>query len=61
MKNSNVLTLGKGKNKRQWGLTDEEFARFEAMFEESELIDASDIDLLGFKLTLIDPPARKAK
>ena len=61
MKNSNVLTLGRGKNKRQWELTDEEFARFEAMFEESELIDTSDIDLSSFKLTLVDPPVRKAR
>lgn len=61
MKNLHVLTLGKGKNKRQWELTDEEFARFETMFEESELIDTSDIDLSDFKLTLVDLPVKKAR
>jgi len=61
MKNSHVLTLGKGKNKRQWELTDEEFARFETMFEESELIDTSDIDLSDFKLTLVDTPVKKTR
>ena len=34
-----ILTLGKGKNKRQWCLTEEDFRTFQLYFEERELID----------------------
>ena len=37
-----TLTLGKGKTKRQWKLSEAEFAEFESRFEECELIDLSD-------------------
>ena len=53
---ANILTLGRGKNKRQWELTDEEFEEFEMRFEESELIDMSNFDISEMKLTLVDPP-----
>ena len=54
----NVLTLGRGKNRRQWELSDEEFARFEMMFEECELIDMSGFDISKMKLVLTEPPKR---
>jgi hypothetical protein len=45
-----ILTLGRGKKKRQWSLTDSEFEQFELMFEESELVDMSDFDPSNFTL-----------
>ena len=53
---SHVLTVGRGKTKRQWRLTDEEFADFESRFEERELIDAPDIDASKLKFTEVKPP-----
>ena len=50
-----ILTLGKGKNKREWELTEEEFREFECRFEENELIEIGPEFLKG-KLTLVDPP-----
>lgn len=44
-KESIVLTTGKGKNKRQWELSAEEFQEFEMLFEENELIDLSCLKL----------------
>lgn len=37
-----ILTLGSRKNKRRWRLTEEEFERFEKLFEENELVDVSE-------------------
>ncbi len=51
-KNVKTLTLGKGRNKRQWQLTKEEFARFESMFEECELIDPSEYGSGDWKITV---------
>lgn len=50
-----ILTTGKGKNKRQWELSNEDFERFEAMFEENELIDMSGFDVT--KMTLVEVPS----
>ena len=49
-----ILQLGKGKDKRQWSLSEEEFEEFEALFEECELIDLSDfgLDSPAFTLTI---------
>ena len=46
-----VLTKGKGKNKREWELTESEFTRFSMEFEESELVFPleGDDDLLVMK------------
>lgn len=54
-----TLTLGTGKKKRTWKLSEKEFAEFEARFEENEEIDMSNVDLSNFKLTLVEPPVRK--
>ncbi len=54
-----ILTAGEGANKRQWELNDEEFERFEIMFEENELIDISKIDFSKIKLIQVDAPERK--
>lgn len=54
-----ILTAGKGKNKREWQLNDQEFAEFEMRFEECELIDIGDIK--SFKLTLVDAPKAETK
>ena len=58
---ANILTMGRGKNKRQWELSDEEFEDFERQFEECELIDMSNFDPSKMKLTLTPPPARTPK
>lgn len=42
-KTDKILTLGSRKNKRQWRFTEEEFERFERLFEENELVDASEL------------------
>lgn len=47
-----TLTLGKGKNKREWRLSEREFREFEFRFEERELIDISEWDSLA-NLTLV--------
>lgn len=52
-----VLSTGKGKNKRQWEFTPEEFQQFELMFEENELIEIP-TDLSTMKLRLCPPPER---
>lgn len=50
-----ILTTGKGKNKRSWEFTEEEFDEFEFRFEENELIEcAEDIDNLN--ITLVEYP-----
>ena len=49
-----ILTTGKGKNKRSWELTEEEFAEFALRFEENELIDVS--KLKDFTLTPVENP-----
>ena len=51
-----ILTTGKGKNKRQWELTDEEFEYFQMRFEENELVDMSDWDISKIKITEVPPP-----
>ena len=56
-----TLTLGKGKNKRQWELSDDEFEIFETMFEENELIDFSAINFSKCKLTLAEFPKAQQK
>ena len=59
MAKKNILTLGKGKNKRQWALSDEEFEHFEAVYEECEMINMSDFDPSKMKLVQVDAPVRK--
>lgn len=54
-----ILTTGKGKNKRQYELNDEEFAEFQMRFEENELIDVSKFADKPVKLTLCDPKTLK--
>ncbi len=39
-----TLTKGTGKNKREWELTESEFARFSMEFEESEMVFPLDDD-----------------
>lgn len=33
-----TLTIGKGKNKRMWELSDDDFVEFESYYEECELL-----------------------
>lgn len=50
-----ILTTGRGKSKRSWEFTEEEFAEFEFRFEENELIEcAENIDNLN--ITLVEYP-----
>lgn len=51
-----ILTTGKGKSKRQWELTDEEFEYFQMRFEENELADMSDYDFSKIKFTKVPAP-----
>ena len=37
-----ILTMGRGKNKRQWSLDDKELKEFELRFEENELVELPD-------------------
>lgn len=47
-----ILTTGKGKNKRQWELTESEFNEFEFRYEENELIDFEDVS--SFSITEVE-------
>lgn len=56
---THVLTMGRGKNKRQWALTDAEFEQFKIMFAEAELFELPEEQTLeeyakGFKLTFVN-------
>ncbi len=51
-----TLTLGRGKSKRQWQLSDEEFRNFELRYEENELVDMSSFDIGKMKLVETEPP-----
>jgi hypothetical protein len=51
--------MGRGKNKRQWALTDAEFEQFRIMFAEAELFELPEGQTLeeyakGFKLTFVN-------
>ena len=49
-----ILTTGKGKDKRSWELTEEEFDEFEFCYEENELVDFTEPK--NFTLTLVENP-----
>ena len=53
-----ILTTGTGKNKRQWSLSPAEFARFEMIFEENELIDMTDLPT-PILVQVAPPPFKK--
>lgn len=56
-KKTKILVLGAGKNKRQWELDEDQFERFESMFEEQELVPSAKYEAV-LKLVETAPPPR---
>ena len=52
-----ILTCGSGRTRRKWQFTDAEFAEFQMIFEENEIIEIDRGNLP--KLVQTDPPPRK--